>query len=249
MTTDYKHFKGKEVVEHLKAARERGAKATAEIHGAEPSGYLSAGTDSAKETAILFLALWVLFSMFAIEKIFFILGIFSFGWFLWKVGRSSLLGWARLERLHRLIEEERWEIQHHRGQEKEELIAMYKQKGFSGKLLDQVIEILMADDNRLLRIMLEEELGLTLESYEHPLKQSMGAGVGVIAVIAMGVLGFFIGGFFGVIVAFSLVFSIATLFASKLEGNGLIRSLVWNLSIGTLSIATIFLLIRWMMIS
>ncbi len=33
----------------------------------------------------------------------------------------------------------------------------------------------MADDNRLLRVMLEEELGLTLEAYEHPLKQAFGA--------------------------------------------------------------------------
>ena len=245
MKINYKHFEGKKVVEHLKAARERGARATAEIHGTEPSGSLSAGADSAKETAILFMGLWILLSLLAVEQIFCILGIFSFGWFLWKVGRSSLLGWARLERLHRLIEQERWEIQHHRNQEKEELVAMYKQKGFSGKLLDQVVEILMADDNRLLRVMLEEELGLTLESYEHPLKQSIGAGVGVIIVIAVGVLGFFIGGFFGVIIALSLIFSTATLLASKLEGNGWVRSLVWHLSVGALSIATIFLLIDW----
>ena len=94
--------------------------------------------------------------------------LFSIGWLFWKLGRSSLLGWARLERLHRLIQQEQWEIEHHRAQEKEELTAMYHQKGLTGKLLEQVIEVLMADDNRLLRVMLEEELGLTLETYEHP---------------------------------------------------------------------------------
>ena len=68
---------------------------------------------------------------------------------------------------------------------------MYEQKGLSGDLLDQVIEVLMADDNRLLRVMLEEELGLTLESYEHPLKQAAGAGLGVLSAFLGAVLGFF----------------------------------------------------------
>jgi vacuolar iron transporter family protein len=247
MAMNHEHFKGKKVIEHLKDAREKGAKATAEIHGTEPPGHISAGADSAKETAILFLGMWILFSAFATEKTFWILGIFSIGWIFWKVGRSSLLGWARLERLHRLIEQERWEIQHHRGQEKEELIAMYKQKGLSGKLLDQVVEILMADDNRLLRVMLEEELGLTLESYEHPLKQAVGAGIGAVIAIASGILGFFISGSIGVIVFLALIFLVATVLSIKLEGNALIKSLIWNLAIGALSIGTIFLVIRWVL--
>ena len=58
--------------------------------------------------------------------------------------------------------EERFEIAHHRGQEKEELTELYALKGFKGELLDQVINVLMADDNRLLSVMLEEELGLEL---------------------------------------------------------------------------------------
>ena len=245
MTMNHEHFKGKDVVEHLKTAREKGAKATAEVHGTETPGHISAGADSAKETAVLLLGMWVLFSAFATEKTFWILGIFSIGWLFWKVGRSSLLGWGRLERLHRLIEQERWEIQHHRAQEKEELFAMYKHKGLSGKLLDQVVEILMADDNRLLRVMLEEELGLTLESYEHPLKQAVGAGIGVFIAVASGALGFFIGGFVGVIIFLSVIFSAATLFSSKLEGNALIKSLIWNLAVGALGVGTIFLLVRW----
>ncbi|MCB1080713.1 MAG: hypothetical protein KDK69_02720, partial [Chlamydiia bacterium] len=110
MNTNYEHFEGKDVVEHLAAAREKGAKATAEVHGTEMPGYLSAAADSLKETALLLLGLWLLFSAFSVAKSLGILGIFCVGWFFWKVGRSSLLGWARLERLHRLIEQERWEI-------------------------------------------------------------------------------------------------------------------------------------------
>ena len=243
-----KHFEGKDVVEHLRAAREKGAKATTEVHGMETPGHISAGADSAKETAIFLLGMWILFSTFGIptSKALWILGLFAASWLLWKVGRSSLLGWARLERLHRLIEQEQWEIQHHRAQEKEELTAMYQQKGLTGKLLDQVIEVLMADDNRLLRVMLEEELGLTLESYEHPLKQAVGAGVGVIVASLFAAIGCFLGGFSGTIVALAIVFSTATLLASKLEGNQLIKSLVWNLAVGILVIGSIHLCAKWM---
>lgn len=250
MTTkeSHKHFEGKEVAEHLRAAREKGAKATAEVHGTETPGYISAGADSAKETAIFLLGMWLLLSVFGIAatKALWILGLFSAGWLLWKVGRSSLLGWDRLERLHRLIEQEQWEIEHHRAQEKEELTAMYQQKGLTGKLLDQVIEVLMADDNRLLRVMLEEELGLTLESYEHPLKQAVGAGVGVIVATVGAALGYFFGGFLGTIIVLALVFSGATLLASKLEGNQLIKSLVWNLAVAVLSIGSLFYIAKWM---
>jgi hypothetical protein len=245
MNTNYEHFEGKDVVEHLAAAREKGAKATAEVHGTEMPGYLSAFADSLKETALLLLGMWLLFSAFSVAKPLWILGIFCVGWFFWKVGRSSLLGWARLERLHRLIEQERWEIEHHRPQEKEELTAMYRQKGLTGALLDQVIEVLMADDNRLLRVMLEEELGLTLESYEHPLKQAAGAGGGVLLAVASGTLGFFLGGTVGVILLLTCAFGIATILASKREGNEIMKSLIWNLAVGALGVGSIFLLARW----
>ncbi len=45
--------------------------------------------------------------------------------------RPQLLGKAT-------IEEERWEIQHHRAQERLELTEMYAAKGLSGKLLEEV---------------------------------------------------------------------------------------------------------------
>lgn len=247
MSENYKHFEGKETAEHLRAAREKGAKATAEVHGTEMPGYLSAFADSLRETSILLIGMWILLSSFnsAQTKILWVLSLFSIGWLFWKVGRSSLLGWARLERLHRLIEQEQWEIEHHRAQEKEELTAMYKQKGLSGKLLEQVIEVLMADDNRLLRVMLEEELGLTLETYEHPLKQAAGAGLGVITAIVGATIGFFIGGFLGATILLIILFGGVTLIASKREGNELIKSLVWNLAVGVLATVSIYLIAKW----
>jgi hypothetical protein len=230
------HFEGKSVVEHLKAAREKGAMAAAEIHGAEMPGHISAGADSAKETSLILLLVWVLFPLNL--KITLLL---AGGIFLWKVGRSAIIGWARLERLHRVIEEERWEIEHHREQEREELTALYRAKGLTGKLLEETITVLMADDNRLLRIMLEEEMGLTLEVYEHPLKQSVGAGVGVLFATV-----FFVGGIllasWGPILTAAIVIAIAAFVAAKFERNRLLEAVVWTLSVAAFAVGAVYFL-------
>jgi vacuolar iron transporter family protein len=230
------HFEGKTVVEHLKAARAKGAMAAAEIHGAEMPGHLSAFADAARDTGVVLVLLWILFPLQ--PKLFL---LFAAGLFFWKVGRSALLGWARLERLHRVIEEERWEIEHHREQEKEELTEMYRAKGLTGKLLDEVITVLMADDNRLLRIMLEEELGLALEAYEHPLKQSFGAAIGVAVAAALFTAGYY---FLpaGPLFATAITMVAAALVAAKLERNRRIEAAIWNLSVAAFAIgATYFL--------
>jgi hypothetical protein len=175
--SDSDHFQGKNPLEHLFEARKKGRIATAEIHGNELSGFKHALGHAIKETTFVlsFLALYLIYVEKPLHPLIIPLGL---GWLVWKTGRSALLGWARLERLHRLIEEERFEIEHHRDQEKQELRALYEAKGLTPPLLDEVVTILMADDNRLLEIMLEEELGLQVESFEHPLRQAMGAFLG-----------------------------------------------------------------------
>lgn len=246
MTNDYTHFEGKSALEHLKAARQKGATATAEAHGVEIPGPISAGTDSCQETSILLAGICILLTLFQQPYILSVLILSSIGWLLWKVGRSSMLGWARLERLHRLIEQERWEIQHHRSQERDELTEMYRQKGLKGKLLEQVIDVLMADDNRLLMVMLEEELGLSIESYDHPLKQALGAGLGVFIALTAGCLSYWLGGFLALLITLACTFGIATLIRSKMEGNHMTKSLIWNIATGVLSLGTIYFLSCWM---
>ncbi len=237
-----KHFEGQDAIAHLKKARKKGAIASAETHGTEMPGHLSSGGDSAKETALLLLILWVLFSKMTLplNTTYMFYGLTTLGWLFWKVGRSSLLGWARLERLHRLIEEERFEIEHHREQEKEELIALYQQKGFHGELLERVIEVLMADDNRLLEVMLEEELGLSLESYEHPLKQGLGAGFGVILTGVFGGIALFFNTPIFIILSFSLIYIFSTLLTAKCEGNNLLKAALWNMSLGAFTLLFVY---------
>lgn len=230
------HFGGKSVIEHLKEARLRGAIASAEIHGVEMPGHLAAGADAAREAAYF---LGILFFIF--DGSFWILLIATISLLIWKIGRSALLGWSRLERLHRLMEEERWEIEHDRAQEEEELTALYKAKGLSGQLLKDVISVLCSDDNRLLHIMLEEEMGLTLETYEHPLKQSAGAGLGVFFGAGLTLLGL-LGGFWGVGAAIVIVTAISAGMMARLQRNRVLEAVVWNLALFAFGLGTIYLL-------
>lgn len=57
---DHEHFKGKSAADHLKETRMKGALAVAEAHGTELSGFISAACDSAKDTSIALLFLWIL---------------------------------------------------------------------------------------------------------------------------------------------------------------------------------------------
>jgi hypothetical protein len=238
------HFQGKTVVEHLKEARTRGALASAEIHGTEMPGHFSAGADAGKEMAVILLILWIVLPHFlTMQQTWMLMLLFSTGWIVWKTTRSALLGWSRIERLHRVIEEERWEIEHHREQEKEELTEMYLAKGLTGKLLEEVIEVLMADDNRLLRVMLEEELGLTLEAYEHPLKQAFGAFCGTLISAAICLFGFWIHPDFGLPFLVALITILCTTIAAKLERNRVWNSIIWNLAVFGLIAGTVYFLI------
>lgn len=227
------HFKGKEALEHVIDARLRGKEASAEIHGTELPGHVSAAADAAKETAFYLIALWTLLG----SEAHFLMLVFILALTFWKVGRSAILGWSRLERLHRLIEEERYEIEHHRAQEKEELRELYAAKGFSGKLLDEAVEVLMADDNRLLQVMLEEELGLNLETHEHPLKQAAGALIGVVGTTLVMSFGLFALPSWGVPLCGAIVIALSAGTTAQLEKNKVLPSIIWNLAVAALAAA------------
>lgn len=232
-----RHFKGKEALEHVVEARLRGRAASAEVHGTELPGHISAAADSAKETAFYLLLLWTL----SLPHL--VLLFFSIGLLIWKVGRSAILGYARLERLHRVIEEERYEIEHHRAQEKEELRALYAAKGFSGKLLNEVVDVLMADDNRLLQVMLEEELGLNLGTHEHPLKQAAGAFLGVLGSALVMSFGIFALPGWGVPLCAALIIALSAGTLAQLEKNRPLPSIIWNVAIAILSMVVVYFLI------
>lgn len=231
------HFGGKSAPEHLVDARKKGALVSTEYHGRELSGAFSACIDTLKETSVL-LSILIL----VIAPNFKVMACIMVGFLIWKIGRSAIIGWARIERLHRLIEEERFEIEHNREQEREELKEMYAAKGFKDKLLDDVVEVLMADDNRLLAVMLEEELGLPLESYQHPLHQALGAGLGVIFSAGVTILAYLTFSVMGALIATGLIVAGVSFFAAIREKNNRLKAVVWNLAVTTLSLGSIYFL-------
>lgn len=233
------HFKGKDAIGHVAEAQAQGIISAAEIHGTEIPGHLSAGADAARETSLILASLWILLAYFQLPVLIPFL-IYAGALLIWKTGRSAWLGWSRIERLHRVVEQEKWEIEHHRQQEREELKVLYASKGFEGKLLEDVLDVLMADGDRLLRVMVEEELGLTLQSHEHPLKQAVGAAFGVLfssilcffGLLAYPPLGLLIG-------AFAALSAAAALAAWK-ERNRIIPAVVWNMGLCILSLAFLY---------
>lgn len=230
------HFKGKDAIGHVVEAQAKGIISASEIHGTEIPGHISATADAARDTSILFLLLLPFFLHFQggeelSSHLFFLL----LGWTAWKMGRASWLGWSRLERLHRVLEQEKWEIEHNRGQERAELKELYRAKGFEGKLLEDVLDVLMSDSDRLLRVMVEEELGLTLEKMEHPLKQGIGAGLGAFLAGLVILFAFNLLGPIGLIV-FSLLFvALSAAVLAYFVRNKIIPAVVWNLSLALLA--------------
>jgi vacuolar iron transporter family protein len=240
------HFKGKEAIEHVAEAQAQGIISSSEIHGTEIPGYYSAATDAAREVAIILAMVGILLILVSPIKVTGeFLAVLAGGLIIWKTGRSAWLAWFRIERLHRVVAQEKWEIEHHRQQEREELKALYAAKGFEGKLLEDVLDVLMADGDRLLRVMIEEELGLSLESHEHPLKQSLGAFVGSLTAAIVCLIGFFIFPPGGLLIGAVLAIGIASALAAQEERNRLIPAIVWNLGISALAFGFVYFMITY----
>ena len=225
------HFRGKTALQHIAEVQAAGVSAAAEIHGAETPGPIFAFLDAARDSAILLACALIALDFYhplIVEELFVGLAI-GCGWAIWKGVRSTWLAWSQLSRLHKIAAEERREIEANRPQEREELIALYGAKGFQGALLDKVVDVLMADQDRLLRVMLQEEMGFRLEEHPHPLIQGFLAFLGVVGSQIL-LLPLFLGWPSEVVIVSSFIFvgMLGAIFA-RLEGNKSIAGFCWNL--------------------
>lgn len=169
------HIKEKTVIEHLASARKKGYLASVELHNFVFSSKLFSFLDAFGDALVLFCLIYLSF-----HSIFWPLGI---GFALWRGLKLCLQGFMRLERLHFLIKEEKYEIENNRDEEKQELLAIYEAKGFKQPMLEEVVATLMADDNRLLQVMLEEEMGISFETLDHPVVTGFMAFLGTIGAL------------------------------------------------------------------
>jgi hypothetical protein len=237
------HFKGKDALQHVIDAQAQGIISAAEVHGIETPGHLSAAADAARETALALALVWGLQAFLHVENPSYLL-YFCCAWLVWKAGRSAWLGWFRLERLHRILAQEKWEIEHHRQQERDELRVLYAAKGFEGKLLEDVLDVLMADNDRLLKVMVEEELGLVLASHEHPLKQGLGAAAGVAASTLLCLVPYLFFDGTGLLLGAAASILLASLLSAHFASNKFIPAMIWNLGIAGLAFGTLFFLLQ-----
>lgn len=238
------HFQGKDPLEHVLQKKTEMAN---EIHGDELPGHQGAFLDAMRDTCILFLIFATAFVQFgsSVEQLNLILLMFSAGWFVWKIARSAWLANTKLERLHRVLKEERFEIENHRPQEREELEALYAAKGFKGALLEEVLDVLMADDERLLKIMIEEEMGMNLENCEHPLKVGVGAALGVLISVMLLLIAHWISPKFGLVTLASLMIGTTGMFIAKLQKNQRLSAFVWNVGFSILTYGIVYFLTNW----
>lgn len=245
LTPKKDHFEGKDAIRHIVEVQAKGVMASTEIHGAETPGSLFAALDSARDLTISILLIYLLLSSLQISNIVLYLTVFAVAFTLWKAGRSAWLAWFRLERLHRVVFEEAREIHENRAQEREELKELYRLKGFEGKLLDDVIDVLMADSDRLLRVMLQEEMGFRLEENEHPLVQGLGALIGAFVGALLPLLGYYFFLDTGMISTSLIVLAIFAAISAKKERNRLVHAVVWNVGIALLAFAAEYYCIQF----
>ncbi|MCH9620764.1 MAG: hypothetical protein S4CHLAM20_01680 [Chlamydiia bacterium] len=237
------HFTEKSVVDHLRKAREKGRNAISEFHAIEVPGHISAGADTARDTAISTFMIQMIAATltFPEDKTIILLSVYMVGIFFWKVTRSAHLGRSRLDRIDTLVQEEKHEIETNREEEREELTEMYRAKGFTEPLLTKIIDVLMADDNKLLAVMLEEELGVHTNAYVHPLKQAFGAAIGVIITAISIPIGLVISKEYGLFITTFIITGVASFLMAKIEKIPALENTIKGLSLTFLTtLATYF---------
>ena len=228
------HFHGQTALKHLAEVRADTVSASLEVHGAETPGPFFAFLDAARESALLLAFGIIVADFFCVtaEQIIAVATALLAGWVFWKGARSAMLAWSRLYRMHRVATEEQTEIQTNRPQEREELLALYGAKGFSGPLLDDVVDVLMADQDRLLSVMLQEEMGLRLEENPHPILQGTAAACGAAApLIILWPACVWLSPLWAVVGCVGAGACAGGLFARK-EKNPVLSAFIWNAMIG-----------------
>ena len=176
---------GGHAVDHVAEARQRARDVlSCESHLGEVDDWRQA-TVTARDAVILLWIIWLGLSGFGVrEHVGPILVAAGMGVALYLGMAGAVATHVRLHYLETELERERREIREQPEHEREEVRALYAAKGFREPLLSQITDVLCADDDRLLKVMMEEELGLFIQHVNHPLLVGLwnaaGAAVGAL---------------------------------------------------------------------
>ncbi len=98
---------------------------------------------------------------------------------------------SEIELYHSEIEREKRELKEKPQDEIEEVRQIYRQKGFRGKQLEEIVKHLTSDEKRWLDVMMKEELGLFKEKFESPVKLAVLTGLAFIVASVIPILPYF----------------------------------------------------------
>ncbi len=87
---------------------------------------------------------------------------------------------AEQDHYRKMVEIEKWEIENLPDVEREEIVIVYRNKGFKGKGLADVVKTITSDKKLWLDVMMQEELGLTKPEDIHPVKEGIVVGLSAI---------------------------------------------------------------------
>ncbi|MFQ5895326.1 MAG: VIT1/CCC1 transporter family protein [Nitrospinota bacterium] len=168
-----------EAVRHPEAARLRAKRAfyrEEHIHGSGYTKEVLGGLTQGLWFSALLGALWMSLGLRPPQAALALLAA-SLGYGLLAGLAAALASAEQIRFYRREVAREREEIEKRPEWEKEELRALYYVKGLRGELLERTVETLASDRETLLRIMMEEELGIFAADFDHPLVTGLTVGV------------------------------------------------------------------------
>ncbi len=144
---------------------------------------------------------------------------------------------SETDQYERLYKEELQEIDHDPEIEREEIREAYAAKGFTGKDLDRVVEVLTADKKRWAETMMQEEHGMTKEATSQPMLHGFMTFTGFVVFGAVPLLPYFFG-LYDFRVAIAATFAALVLLGvmrSFVTRERMIRGVVEIVSIGVVT--------------
>ncbi len=152
---------------------------------------------------------------------------------------------ARIDFIEKERKREEWEIENLKEEEKREIYDIYKEKGFAGKLLDEIVEVITRRKKVWLDTMMKEELGLVGDN-KRPLASAVNTFVGfnLIGIIPLLPFVFLYVGNYGYsefdsflysIIFTGVAFFVVGVIKGKVVQHGLLRSGFSSLLVGGLA--------------